>query len=158
MQDRDGALAAATVDPFRGEEFTAARGGGAHLNGEPISVSEQGDLRRALVVTGFPYDRAERGRLYTDAIAAVLAEVQGVRRLGSATLDLAWVACGRFDGYWEFCLAPWDLAAGALLVTEAGGTVTDSHGDPARPEDVVATNGLIHQRLREIVAGHRPRT
>ena len=156
LEGPNGMLAAATIDPFRGEEFTAACGEGAFLNGKPMHVSSRAVLREALMVTGFAYDRADKARVYTDALAAVLAEVQGVRRLGSATLDLAWVACGRYEGYWEFRLAPWDLAAGSLLVIEAGGTVTDSRGGPARPEDVVATNGLLHEDLRSIVTGYRP--
>jgi myo-inositol-1(or 4)-monophosphatase len=89
-------------------------------------------------------------------MVAVMAEARDVRRLGSAALDLAWVACGRYDGHWEFGLKPWDLAAGALLVEEAGGIVTDSLGGPARPEDVVAAGTGVHDRLRSLVAAHRP--
>jgi myo-inositol-1(or 4)-monophosphatase len=113
-------------------------------------------MQEALFSTGFAYDRQHRGRAYTEMVAAVLAEAQGVRRLGSAALDLAWVACGRYDGHWEFGLHPWDLAAGALLVSEAGGRLTDSYGGAARPEDVVATNALLHDDLCRIVAEHRP--
>jgi myo-inositol-1(or 4)-monophosphatase len=106
--------------------------------------------------TGFAYDRQQHAPAYTDLVAAVLAEAQGVRRFGSAALDFAWVACGRCDGHWEFGLKPWDLAAGALLITEAGGRVTDSYGGAVRPEDVVATNGRLHADLMRIVAAHRP--
>ena len=109
-----------------------------------------------MFATGFAYDRQERGKSYTDVVAAVLARAQGVRRLGTAAIDFAWVACGRYEGHWEFGLKAWDLAAGALLISEAGGRLTDSYGDPARPEDVVATNGLVHEDLREIVAANRP--
>ncbi len=86
----------------------------------------------------------------------MLTAAQGIRRLGSAALDFAWVACGRYEGYWEFNLAPWDIAAGRLLVTEAGGTVTDSTGGVATAADIVATNGHIHEGLRALVAAHRP--
>jgi myo-inositol-1(or 4)-monophosphatase len=156
LEDDEGGLVAATIDPFRDEEFVAARGQGASLNGTPIRVSEVKEIGEALFVTGFAYDRRLHGIAYTDAIAAVLKVAQGVRRLGSAALDLAWVACGRLDGHWEFGLAPWDLAAGALLVTEAGGRVTDSRGGPVRPADVVATNGYLHDGLVGIVTDHRP--
>ena len=156
LEDGAEAIVAVTLDPFRDEEFTATRGGGAFCNGEPIRVSSCATLDRALLVTGFAYDRRDHGQAYTDVVAAALAEAQGVRRLGSACLDLAWVACGRYDGYWEWGLAPWDLAAGALLVAEAGGRVTDSYGDRARPQDVVASGGPIHDDLLRIVATHRP--
>jgi len=156
LGDDEGASVAVTIDPFRDEEFTATRGGGAFCNGRPLRVSGCATLDEALLVTGFAYDRRDHGRSYTDAVAAVLAEAQGVRRLGSACLDLAWVACGRYEGHWEWGLAPWDLAAGVLLVTEAGGRVSDSYGDEVRPEDVVASNGLIHDDLLRILAAHRP--
>ena len=156
LEDATGSIVGVITDPFRSEVFAATRGGGATLNGDPISVSSQPDFRRALFVTGFPYDRNVNAKTYTDAVAAVVAGAQGVRRLGAAALDLAWVACGRYEGYWEFRLSPWDIAAGRLLVTEAGGTVTDSTGGPARAADIVATNGRIHEELRAIVAAHRP--
>jgi myo-inositol-1(or 4)-monophosphatase len=156
LEDGDGGLAGVVLDVFRGEEFTAARAAGAALNGAPIHVSATAEMIRGVFSTGFAYDRQERGGSYTAVVAAVLAEAQGVRRLGSAALDLAWVACGRYDGHWEFGLRPWDLAAGLLLVTEAGGTVSDSYGSPARPEDVVASNGRLHEDLRRVVARHRP--
>jgi myo-inositol-1(or 4)-monophosphatase len=156
LDDGEGGAVGVILDPFRSEEFWARRGEGAFLGDRPIRVSGRGSLSRALVSTGFAYDRRDRGSAYTDAVAAVLAEARGVRRLGSAALDLAWVACGRFDGHWEFGLHPWDLAAGAVLIREAGGWLSDSYGDRERPADVVATNGLIHEPLRRIVAHHRP--
>jgi myo-inositol-1(or 4)-monophosphatase len=156
LQDDQGTLAAATIDVARGEEFTAARGGGARLDGHPLGVSPTADLGRALLSTGFPYDRRVAASAYTAALTAALGSAQGVRRLGAACLDLAWVAAGRYDGHWEFGLAPWDIAAGCLLITEAGGRVTDSRGGPPRPEDIVASNGLIHQDLVALVAPHRP--
>jgi myo-inositol-1(or 4)-monophosphatase len=144
------------LDVFRNEEFSARLGKGAKLNGRPISVSSTADLGEALVATGFAYDRQQKARSYTDLVADVLSKVQGIRRLGAAAIDLAWVACGRLDGHWEFGLAPWDIAAGLLLVAEAGGKVTDSYGAPARPQDIIATNGLIHEPLLAIVAEARP--
>ncbi|HSG79492.1 MAG TPA: inositol monophosphatase family protein [Acidimicrobiia bacterium] len=156
LEDESGSLVGVVADPFRDEEFAATRGGGTTLNGTPVRVSPQGELHRALFVTGFPYDRNVNARTYTDAVAAVVSRAQGVRRMGAAALDLAWVACGRFEGYWEFRLSPWDIAAGKLLVTEAGGRVTASTGAPVHAADIVATNGLVHEALRSIVADHRP--
>ena len=157
VEDGDGGLAGLVIDPFRSEEFAASRGGGATLNGQPIHVSDQDQFSDSLFATGFAYDSQERGQTYTDAVAAVLGKAQGVRRFGAAALDLAWVACGRYEGHWEFGLSAWDLAGGALLIREAGGKVTDSYGGPVRPEDVVATNGRLHEELLSIVAAHRPR-
>lgn len=156
LEDEAGALVGVVLDVFRDEEYTAVRGNGAAVNGSAISVSATSRMVRAMFSTGFAYDSYEHGSSYAAALAAVMAEAQAVRRLGSAALDLAWVARGRYEGHWEFGLKPWDLAAGALLVTEAGGTVTDSYGGRARPEDVVATNGILHEPLRRIVAAHRP--
>lgn len=152
LEDAEGVAVGVVLDVFRDEAFTTVRGTGAHLDGRPISVSDTGTLKRALLVTGFPYDRHDHAREYTEVVAAVLEHGQGVRRLGSAALDLAWVACGRFDGYWEVKLAPWDVAAGLLLVTEAGGRASSSTGGPASQHDVIATNGLIHEDLRAVVA------
>jgi myo-inositol-1(or 4)-monophosphatase len=156
LEDDRGGLIGVVSDPFRSEEFWAQRGGGAFLGERPIRVSPRTVMREALFSTGFAYDRQRRGRAYTDPVAAVLAEAQGVRRTGSAALDLAWVACGRYDGHWEFGLHHWDLAAGAVLIREAGGRLTDSYGGEPRPADVVASNGLLHEPLRRIVAAHRP--
>jgi myo-inositol-1(or 4)-monophosphatase len=156
LEDDGGGLAAVVLDVFRGEEFAAERGAGATLDGSPITVSDGRELHEAVFSTGFAYDRQQHGAAYAAAMVAVMAEARGVRRLGSAALDLAWVSCGRYDGHWEFGLKPWDLAAGALLVREAGGIVTDSLGGPARPEDVVAAAPGVHERLRSIVAAHRP--
>jgi myo-inositol-1(or 4)-monophosphatase len=156
VEDDLGSLAGVVIDPFRGEEFAAQRGRGAHLDGDPIRVSPQDDIGQALLCTGFAYDRHLHSRVLAEAVAAAIGIAQDVRRLGAAALDLAWVACGRLDGHWEFGLAPWDVAAGSLLVTEAGGRVTDSYGEKFRPEDLVATNGLIHDALRQLVAAHRP--
>jgi myo-inositol-1(or 4)-monophosphatase len=156
LVDPEGGIAAVVLDPLRNEEFAAERGRGATLNGEPISVSRRAAFGDTVVVTGFPYDRREHGPAYAALVGRILQSVRGVRRLGSAALDLAWVAAGRFDGYWEFGLSPWDIAAGSLLVVEAGGVLTDSRGGPAGHLDIVASNGLIHDALRAVVAEGRP--
>ena len=156
LEDEAGPAAAAVIDVLRSEEFDAARGAGARRDGVPFTVSPQADLRRALLSTGFPYDRHRHAPAYTAALAAALQAAQGVRRSGSACLDLAWVACGRYEGHWEFGLQPWDVAAGILLVVEAGGRVTDSYGGPPRAGDIVASNGGIHDELLALVAAHRP--
>lgn len=145
-------------DVMRDETFTAVAGGGAHMNGSPIGVSKFDEMTDSVVATGFPYDRRAHAAAYATTLGAVLSEVQGIRRFGSAALDLAWVACGRYDAYWEYGLAPWDAAAGALLVVEAGGRVTD-HGERRHDLDspsVVASNGHIHRSLSKIVAAHLP--
>lgn len=146
------------VDVFRNEIFAAAAGGGAFRNGEPISVSTQADLGAALVATGFPYDRRQHAAAYAGIVGEMLTHVQGIRRMGTASLDLAWVACGRYDAYWELKLAPWDVAAGILLVLEAGGHVTDPSGSPARPGDqaIVASNTALKDEFRSRVAAAIP--
>ena len=148
----------AVVDVFRDEIFTAAAGAGAHRNGAAIAVSNQGDLGAALVATGFPYDRRRHAAAYAQIVGEMLTHVQGVRRMGTASLDLAWVACGRYDAFWELKLAPWDVAAGILLVLEAGGHVTDLAGRPARPGDqaVVASNAALGAAFLSRVAAAIP--
>jgi len=149
--------AGVVVDVFRDEVFTAAAGAGARLDSEQITVSDQQDLGAALVATGFPYDRRRRAASYTGVVTDMLGRVQGLRRMGTASLDLAWVAAGRYDAFWEFKLAPWDVAAGILLIREAGGTITDLSGRPARPGDpvVVASNGHL-ATFRDLVADATP--
>ncbi len=150
------ALAGVVVDVFHDDEFTAIAGGGAHRNGKPIRVTGRETLAGAVVATGFPYDHTVRD--YTPPLRAVLGVVQGVRRFGAAALDLAWVACGRVDGFWELGLSPWDAAAGLLLVREAGGRATTPAGDEATPESrlFVVSNGAVHDELRALVAGNLP--
>jgi myo-inositol-1(or 4)-monophosphatase len=128
VEDERGLAAGATYDPLRDELFLSARGEGATLGGERIAPSQEGDLSRALLCTGFPYDVHESPEVPLALFAAFLARARAVRRLGSAALDLAYVACGRLDGFWELKLKPWDLAPGILLVREAGGRVADFSG------------------------------
>jgi myo-inositol-1(or 4)-monophosphatase len=146
---------AAVYDPSRRELFTATRGGGAFLNGAPLKVSEPGDLVDALLVTGFSYGVHERRRGLVDLFEAFLGTAQAVRRLGSAALDLCYVAAGRFEGFWEQHLKPWDTAAGALIVREAGGRVTGIDGTPfdIRKGHLVASNGAVHDAMLGVIAG-----
>jgi myo-inositol-1(or 4)-monophosphatase len=145
----DELLLGVVYDPMREELFTALRGGGARLNGAPIAVSAVDDLNDALLATGFPYDRRERGAYYTAFFLEGMRRAQGVRRGGSAALDLCWLAAGRVDAFWEFKLHPWDVAAGRLVVEEAGGRVSDFAGGPHRlsAEETAASNGRLHGAL-----------
>lgn len=137
-------------DPLRDECFSAERGKGAYLNGQPIRAVPASDLDRSLLVTGFSYDLRTTARNNLDHYAHMALISQGVRRLGSAALDLCYIASGRLDGYWELSLQPWDLAAGALIAAEAGATVTDMDGDPQLmhpPYSVLAANAPLHSRM-----------
>ncbi len=139
-------------DPMRDECFSAERGRGAWLNDDPIRVSSTEDLGHALLVTGFPYDIRTNPRNNLDNYARLSLLSQGVRRLGSAALDLAYVACGRFDGFWELSLNAWDLAAGGLIALEAGARVTNMQGDEnflTPPPSIVAANPALHSSLLE---------
>lgn len=142
-------LAGVIYCPMRDELFYGCRGKGAWLNSNRIRVSTAADLLHSLVGTGFPYDVHGTLPKVLQTLERVLPKVQDIRRAGAAALDLAYVACGRLDGFWEMNLKPWDTAAGALLVEEAGGRLTDFRGGPfsfLRPE-VVASNGLVHEAL-----------
>ena len=158
--EHGGELVAAVIyQPITRELFTAAKGEGAYLNQKRISVSKIDRLATSLLVTGFPSVKRTQNpniHYYWD----FTLRSHGVRRDGSAAMDLASVACGRFEGFWEFGLHPWDTAAGVLLVREAGGVVTNFLGHPYRPGDheTVATNGLIHDEMRQIAAGISERT
>jgi myo-inositol-1(or 4)-monophosphatase len=142
-------------DPMRDELFVSHRGGGATLNGDPIHVSITDRLISSILVTGFSYDfarRAGQAEIWRD----FLTRVQAIRQTGSAALNLCYIACGRLDGYWERGISPWDVAAGALMVMEAGGTVTDMSGGPFSSDDreILASNGALHTDLLSVIAAH----
>ena len=151
--ERDGKLELGVVyDPMRNEMFTAERGQGATLNERPMRVSAVAELSRAMLCTGFPYNVRERPD-FAREFSNFTMQAQAVRRDGSAALDLAYVACGRFDGFWEDGLKPWDIAAGVLLIEEAGGSVTDFQGallDIYSPR-VLASNGLVHHSMMKVI-------
>jgi myo-inositol-1(or 4)-monophosphatase len=150
----------AIYDPTRAELFTAERGTGAFLNGQRLHVSAAAELIDALLVTGFPYDVHKHTADLVTMFGAFLGRARAVRRLGSAALDLCYVAAGRFDGYWEQHLWPWDVAAGALIVAEAGGTVTGMDGsdfDPAAAH-LVASNGRVHTAMLTVISEVRQRS
>lgn len=140
-------------DPLRGETFAAALGGGATLDGEPIHVTEVEQLAEAFLATGFPYDRRTARDNNVERLDHFLRRSQGIRRAGAAVLDLAYVACGRLDGFWEIRLHPWDVAAGTLLVREAGGKASDFAGSPdcVSGSRIVASNGRIHEQMLRVI-------
>lgn len=142
-------LLGVVFDPTREELFVAEAGGGAYLNGTPLRVSQARTLDAALLVTGFAYDIRESAQNNLDHFARFALRAQGLRRTGTAALDLCYVAAGRFDGFWEIKLHPWDTAAGTLIVQEAGGRVTDLKGGPFSiyRNEIVASNGLIHDEM-----------
>ncbi|MDD8020710.1 MAG: inositol monophosphatase family protein [Acidobacteriota bacterium] len=146
-------LAGVVYDPNRSEMFSAVKGEGAALNGYPIKVSSSAELDKSLLATGFPYDVRTSSNNNLSYFSRFALKAQAVRRCGAAALDLCYVACGRFDGFWEIKLKPWDLAAGSLLVKEAGGLTTDLSGQEfsLNSPDIVASNGLIHQAMLEII-------
>lgn len=151
VEDDAGGIAAVVYDVFRNEEISASRGGGTEINGTPTTVAGRTDIGDALIATGFSYDRHDRGPEYGRVLGEMLRHVRGIRRGGSAALDLAWVACGRLDGYWEARLGPWDVAAGFLLVTEAGGVVTAIDGGRPSHESCVAANPGLQPILQQAV-------
>jgi myo-inositol-1(or 4)-monophosphatase len=142
-------------DPTRRELFTAVRGGGAHLNGQPLRVTATADLMDAVITSGFPYDKHTNPDNNLKEWSAFLLKIRGERRLGSAALDLCYVAAGRLDGYWEKDLKPYDALAGMVLVREAGGTVTDYHGAPNPQHEergrYVASNGHLHEAMLRVL-------
>jgi myo-inositol-1(or 4)-monophosphatase len=147
----------AVYDPSRKELFTAERGEGAYLNGRRLSVSTTDSLLDALLVTGFPYDMHQQSGDLVELFGAFLGRARAVRRLGSAALDLCYVAAGRFDAFWEQQLKPWDVAAGALIVEEAGGRVTGMDATPfdAAAAHLIASNGRIHDEMLAVIREFR---
>lgn len=141
-------------DPLRDDLFAARRGRGATCNGASIRVSTVADLGQALIATGFAYDRQQRADYYLARVKVVMERAQGIRRAGAAALDLARVAAGQLDAYWEFGLQPWDVAAGRLLVEEAGGRATSHDGGPMdlRLPSPLASNALLHAEMLAVLA------
>lgn len=155
LEDAGVPVVGVVYDPMRDELFVARKGGGATLNDKPMVVSAVDQLIASILVTGFSYDfarRAQQAEVWRD----FLTRVQAIRQTGSAALTLCYIAAGRLDGYWERGLSPWDVAAGALIVTEAGGTVTDMRGGPFRSSDreILASNGRLHGKLLYVIAAH----
>ncbi len=153
IETRGEVTAGVVYNPASGELFHAEKGKGAFLNGKRIRVSSTADIERSLLVTGFPYDVRENPDFCMERFDAFVYEAHGIRRLGSAALDCAFVACGRFDGFWEVRLHPWDVAAGALMIREAGGRTTDFHGNAHSiyTPQFLGTNGLLHDRMTAIL-------
>ncbi len=148
-------LLGVVYDPTRDELFEALRGKGARLNGRPVKVSGVTELGKSLLATGFPYDVRTSGVNNVREFGDFVLRAQAIRRCGSAALDLCYVACGRFDGFWELKLKPWDVAAGAIIVAEAGGTISDFEGGPFDPFGgrALASNGLIHEEMMDVLRG-----
>ena len=146
-------LVGIVLNPSSGELFTASKGSGAHLNGRPIRVSKISELSESLLATGFPYNIRENHQPVLERFGNCLLAAQGVRRMGSAAIDLCHVACGRVEGFWEQYLKPWDMAAGMLIAREAGATVTDFEGRPTGIEsaEILATNGGIHAQMLKLL-------
>jgi len=153
LEVEDDRVLGVVYNPHMREFFEAAKGKGARLNGETIRVSETGSFQDSLLATGFPYDVHERPERVMALLEGMLVRAQGVRRLGSAALDLCYVAAGRLEGFWEQDLKPWDTAAGEIIVKEAGGKVTTFDGKPYAPylDTVLASNGLIHDDMLEVI-------
>jgi len=142
------------LDPLRDELFVAQKGKGASLNGKPIHVSHTGDLAVSLLTTGFPFRNKESLDLYLESFRKLFLQVSGIRRIGCVALDFCYLASGRCEGFWEIGLSPWDVAAGYLIIKEAGGMITDfSGGDEAVwTGNVVASNGLIHEHILKVAS------
>ncbi len=155
MADADGKpLVGLVYDPLRDECFRAIRGAGATLNQQPLHVSSVRELSQAVLATGFPYDRLTNPDNNVEEFTSFLLRAQHVSRMGSAALNLCYVAAGRFDGYWEMRINPWDVQAGLLCVNEAGGRVSNYHGKTDgvyEGAEVVASNGLIHDRMLTVI-------
>ena len=147
-------LVGVVYDPIANELFYAEKGKGAYLNKKRIHVSKVTDIQKAFLGTGFPYDRTEKAEKYIIAFKNFVKRALGVRRDGAAALDLAYAAMGRFDGFWELKLHTWDVAAGTLLIQEAGGKLTDFKGNPHSlfNHQVVTSNGLLHQKILEVLS------
>lgn len=155
LEEEGEVVAGVVYNPCANECFSAVRGGGSSLNGQKIMVSGTSSLKRSLLATGFPYDRASSRDNNVDNFNAFILEVQGIRRMGSAALDLCYAAAGRFDGYWEMKLSPWDSAAGSVILEEAGGRISDFSGGPYSiyGKELLVSNGLIHEEMITVLNG-----
>jgi myo-inositol-1(or 4)-monophosphatase len=153
LKHRDDLLLGVVYNPMMNELFFAEKGRGAFLNDKPIRVSSKSDFRKACLVTGFPYKWPTSSEHPIKVFERFILEGLPVRRLGSAAIDLCWVACGRFDGFWEYYLSSWDVAAGYLIVQEAGGIITNFDGEPYSVFDkqTLATNGHIHDEMLRLI-------
>lgn len=153
LMHKNNLVLGAVYNPMMNELFVAERGKGATLNGEPIRVSSKSDFSKACLVTGFPYKWPEAEEHPIKVFERFVMQGLPIRRLGSAALDLCWVACGRFDGFWEYYLNEWDVAAGYLIVQEAGGRITDFDGLDYNvfEKQTLATNGLIHDEMLKLI-------
>lgn len=153
LKHKDDLLLGAVYNPIMDEFFFAEKGKGAFLNDEPITVSQKSEFKKACLVTGFPYKWPKTFEHPIRVFERIIMEGLPVRRLGSAAIDLCWVACGRFDGFWEYNLNAWDVAAGYLIVTEAGGHVSNFNGDAYSvfDKETLATNGLIHKDMLSVI-------
>jgi myo-inositol-1(or 4)-monophosphatase len=154
LENKGKVILGVVYDPMREEMFVAVQGEGTYLNGKKISVSDCSNLSKSLLATGFPYDIRESKENNLDYFNAMAINVQAIRRAGAAALDLANLAAGRFDGFWELKLKPWDTAAGGLLVTEAGGVVSDIAGEKwnLQSPSLLASNGLIHEQMIKVLS------
>lgn len=153
LEHQQDMLLGVVYDPIRRECFSAIRGQGAKLDGQAIHVSATAELDQALLATGFPYDQRETADFYLTYFKAFMTRSQGIRRAGSAALDLCYVACGRLDGFWELKLRPWDTAAGSLIVKESGGRISNFSGNDfaIRSNETMASNGAIHTAMLEVM-------
>jgi len=154
LEYRRNIIVGLVYDPMRDEEFSAVTGQGARLNGKRIRVSSTAELDKSLLATGFPYDIRESEVNNLDHFVNFAVRAQAIRRCGSAALDLCYLACGRFDGFWELKLHPWDVAAASLIVTEAGGRITDFRSSSFNVfgAEALASNGLIHSQMEGVLS------
>jgi myo-inositol-1(or 4)-monophosphatase len=154
LEKEDNVILGVVYDPMREEMFVAERGRGAYLNGKKLAVSPLKNISRSLLATGFPYDIRESKDNNLDYFNSMAKKVQAIRRAGAAALDLAYLAAGRFDGFWELKLKPWDTAAGCLMVTEAGGAISDIKGGKWHlySPTLLASNGLIHKQMIKVLS------
>jgi myo-inositol-1(or 4)-monophosphatase len=154
LMDYDEVIAGVVYEVGKNETFTAWKGGGSWLNGKQVHVSVAAKLADSLIATGLPYSDFQRLRPYMESLTHLCLHSQGIRRLGSAATDLAYVACGRFEGFYEYGLHPWDIAAGIILVREAGGRVSDFSGNEEKlnGDEILASSGHIYQEFLENVS------